>query len=96
MGIWAWSILLAWSAGIATAAQYVFFRRDRGPGDFDWVYMAGGALIGGFTAHVWYPIAGFPVVDGLNVIQALVGGVAGAAAIELVYRFFLRGRQATA
>jgi hypothetical protein len=95
MGIWAWCVLLAWSAGIATAAQYVFFRHDRGRNDFDWVYMAGGGLIGGFTAHVWYPVAGLPVVDGLNVVQALAGGVAGAAAIELVYRFFIRGRQAT-
>jgi len=26
---------------------------DRKPKDYDWVYIAGGALLGGFTAHVW-------------------------------------------
>ena len=91
MGIWAWIILLAWSAALATVAQYTLFRRDRGPRDYDWVYIAGGALIGGFTAHVWYPGPG-PVVDGLYLVQALAGGVVGGALLEAVYRFFLRRR----
>jgi hypothetical protein len=73
MGIWAWVILLGWSALVATAARYSLFRNDRKPSDYDWVYIAGGALLGGFTAHVWYPGFG-PVIDGLNLIQALVGG----------------------
>lgn len=96
MGIWAWCILLAWSAALATAGQYLFFRDDQGSNDFDWVYMAGGALIVGFTAHVWYPVAGLPVVDGLNVLQALAGGLAGAIGVELVYRLVIRRRQAPA
>jgi hypothetical protein len=90
MGIWAWLILLGWGAVIATAAQYTLFHSDRDPEDHDWVYIAGGALLGGFTASVWYPIAGMPSVDGLNVAQAFVGGLAGAAIVELVYRFFIR------
>ena len=94
MGIWAWVILLVWSAALATAGQYLFFRADRGPKDFDWVYMAGGALLGGFTAHVWYPISGMPVVDGLNLLQALAGGLIGAVAIEFIYRFWIRRRVA--
>lgn len=94
MGIWAWVILLVWSAALATAGQYLFFRQGRGPKDFDWVYIAGGALLGSFTAHVWYPISGFPLVDGLNLLQALVGGLIGAVAIELVYRFWIRRRVA--
>jgi cytochrome c biogenesis protein CcdA len=92
MGIWAWVILLAWSALIATAAQYAFFRSDRKPTDYDWVYIAGGAVLGGFTAHVWYPGFG-PVVDGLNLMQALAGGVVGGFVAELVYRLFIRRRQ---
>ena len=96
MGIWAWLILLAWSAALATAAQYTLFRNDRKANDYDWVYIAGGALLGGFTAHVWYPISGLPVVDGLNLVQGLVGGLFGAVIVEAVYRFFIRPRQAPA
>ena len=96
MGIWAWIILLAWSAALATAAQYMLFRRDRGSTDYDWVYIAGGALLFGFTAHVWYPGFGLPMVNGLNIVQALVGGVVGGIAVELVYRFFIRPRQLAA
>lgn len=96
MGIWAWVILLAWAAALATVVQYTFFRNGRGPRHDDWVYVAGGALLFGFTAHVWYPIAGLPVVDGLNIVQALAGGALGGAIVELVYRFFIRPRQETA
>ncbi|HEV2477621.1 MAG TPA: hypothetical protein VGX22_13850 [Candidatus Dormibacteraeota bacterium] len=96
MGIWAWIILLAWSAALATAAQYSFFRNERGPKDYDWVYIAGGALLFGFTAHVWYPGFGLPVVDGLNILQALAGGVVGGVFVELVYRLFIRPRQLAA
>jgi hypothetical protein len=92
MGIWAWLILLAWSALLATTAQYTFFRKDRKPNDYDWVYIAGGALLFGFTAHVWYPGFG-PVIDGLNVVPALAGGVVGGVAVEMFYRLFLRRRQ---
>jgi cytochrome c biogenesis protein CcdA len=92
MGVWAWVILFAWSAALATAAQYTLFRGDRKQADHDWVFIAGGAVLGGFTAHVWYPGFG-PVVDGLNLLQALVGGVVGGIAMELVYRLFIRRRQ---
>jgi cytochrome c biogenesis protein CcdA len=92
MGIWAWVMLLVWSALLATVAQYTFLRNARAATDYDWVYIAGGALLGGFTAHVWYPGFG-PVVDGLNLVQALVGGVVGGIAVELVYRLLIRRRQ---
>jgi cytochrome c biogenesis protein CcdA len=92
MGIIAWGILLLISAVLATAAQYTIFRNDRDPNDYDWVYIAGGALLGGFTAHVWYPGFG-PVVDGLNLVPALLGSVAGAIVVELVYRLVLRPRK---
>ena len=92
MGVFAWLILFAWAAILATATQSVFFRHARGPRDFDWIYTAGGALIGGFTAHVWYP--GFRVVfDGLYLLQALAGGVLGGVLVELFYRFYIRRRQ---
>lgn len=92
MGFWAWVILLAWSASLATAALYTLFRGDREPNDYDWVYIAGGALLGGFTAHVWY--GGFgPIVDGLILVPALAGGLAGGAIVEVVYRFLIRRRQ---
>jgi cytochrome c biogenesis protein CcdA len=94
MGIWAWLILFGWSAALATAAQYTLFRNEAKPNDYDWVYIAGGALLGAFTAHVWYPIAGLPTVDGLNIVQALAGGVVGGVVVELVYRLFLRRREA--
>lgn len=92
MGIWAWLILLAISAALATAAQYTLFRHDRGMHDYDWVYIAAGALLGGFTAHVWY--SGFgPVVDGLNLVPALLGAVIMATLLEVIYRSFIRPRQ---
>lgn len=93
MGLLAWFILLAVSAALATAAQYTIFRNDRKTTDYDWVYIAGGALLGGFTAHVWYPGFG-PVVDGLNLLPALAGAVVLGIMIELVYRIFIRPRQA--
>lgn len=91
MGIWAWLILLALSAALATAGQYAFFRRDRGSKDLDWTYIAGGALLGGFTAHVWYPGFG-PVVDGLNLAPAVAGSFVGGVVVELFYRFVIRRR----
>lgn len=92
MGLWAWLILLVWSAVLATVAQVVWFRRDAKPNDYDWVYIAGGALLGGFTAHVWYPGYG-PVVDGLNLVPGLAGGVIGGLLAEVAYRLYLRPRR---
>jgi cytochrome c biogenesis protein CcdA len=92
MGIFAWIILLAVSAVLATTAQYLFFHHDREATDYDWVYIAGGALLGGFTAHVWYPGFG-PVVDGLHLLPALAGAVVLGAVVELIYRVFIRPRQ---
>lgn len=81
MGIWAWLILLGMSAALATAAQYLLFSNDRKTTDYDWVYVAGGGLLGSFTGHVWYPGIG-PVFDGLNVVPALAGVVVGAVVVE--------------
>ena len=52
MGVLAWILLLGVAAGVATVGQFAFFRKDRGPKDYDWVYMAAGGVIGGFTGHV--------------------------------------------
>jgi cytochrome c biogenesis protein CcdA len=93
MGIWAWLILLAFSAAFATAVQYLVFHTTHPRSDdFDWVFLAGGALIGGFTAHVWYPSVG-PIVDGLHLLPALAGAVVLGMLAELVYRSFIRPRQ---
>lgn len=92
MGIWAWMFLLAAAAGLATAARFTLFARDREPTDHDWFYIAGGALVGGFTSHAWYPGID-PVVDGLNLVPALVGALVGAAVVEAIYRLVLRPRQ---
>jgi|GEM_PF-2173587 len=97
MGIWAWLILFAISAVLATAGQYLFFHTIHPPStDHDWVYMAGGALLGAFTAQVWYGSAWGvgPVVDGLYLVPALLGAVVLGAVIEVVYRAFIRPRQA--
>jgi hypothetical protein len=96
MGIWAWLILLTWSGALATAAQYTLLRLERRTDDYYWVYIAGGALLGAFTAQVWYPVTGMPTLDGLNIVQALGGGVFGGVIVELVYRLFLRRRQSAA
>jgi uncharacterized membrane protein YeaQ/YmgE (transglycosylase-associated protein family) len=60
--------------------------------DYDWVFIAGGALLGGFTASLWYPIG--PVIDGLHLVPALAGAIVLGALVELVYRVFIRPRQA--
>jgi len=91
MGLFAWVILLAIAAALATAVQYLFFRQDRKPTDYDWVYIAGGALIGGLAAHVWDPGWG-PVVDGLNLLPALLGAAVLGSLAELIYRGILRPR----
>ena len=90
MTLLSWIILLAVSAVLATAAQYLFFRHDRKATDYDWVYIAGGALLGGFTATVWYPVG--PVVAGLYILPALAGAVVLGAIVEGVYRGFIRPR----
>lgn len=97
MGPWAWLILLAVSGALATAGQYLFFRTIHPKAtDYDWVFMAGGALLGGFTGHVWYGAAWNigPVVDGLYLVPALLGAGGLGAVAELVYRMFIRPRQA--
>lgn len=43
---------------------------------------------------MWYPGFG-PVVDGLNLVQALAGGVVGGTVVDLGYRLFIRRRQLT-
>jgi cytochrome c biogenesis protein CcdA len=86
-----WVILLAVSAVLATAAQYLFFRHDRKKTDYDWVYIAGGALLGGFTATVWYHVG--PLVVGLYILPALAGAVVLGALVEFIYRAFIRPRQ---
>ncbi len=91
MTLLSWIILLVASAVLATAAQYLFFRRDRKATDYDWVYIAGGALLGGFTATVWYPIG--PVVADLYILPALAGEVVLGALVEMVYRAFIRPGQ---
>jgi hypothetical protein len=66
--------LVAMSAVLATAGQYLFFPKARKKTDYDWVYIAGGALLGGFTATVWYPIG--PHVAGLYILplRSVPGG----------------------
>lgn len=90
--MWAWLLLLVISAALATAAQYISFRHDRRLADSDCGYIAGSALLGGFTAHVWYPGFG-PVVDGFNLVPALLGAVVVAVVVEVIYRSFIRPRQ---
>ena len=92
MGIWAWILLLAMAAGLATVAQFLLFRRQRGADDFDWVYIAGGGVLGGFTGHVWYPGVG-PTFDGFNLAPAVAGLAVGAVLVELLYRLVLRPRR---
>jgi hypothetical protein len=89
--LWSWVILLALSAVLATAAQYLFLRHDRKKTDYDWVYIAGGALLGGFTATVWYPVG--PLVAGLYLLPTLAGLVVLGAVVEFIYRAFIRPRQ---
>jgi hypothetical protein len=91
MGVLRWIVLLAVSAAVATGVQVLFLSKDRKPGDFDWVYLAAGGVIGGFTGHAWYTAG--PSFDGLNVVPMLVGVMVGAALFEVVYRMFLRPRQ---
>ena len=91
MNLWSWIILLAVSAALATAAQYTLFRHDRKKTDYDWVYIAGGALLGGFTATVWYHVG--PLVAGLHILPALAGAVVLGAVVEFIYRAFIRPRQ---
>jgi cytochrome c biogenesis protein CcdA len=90
MNLLSWTILLAMSAVLATATQFLFFRHPK-KADYDWVYTAGGALLGGFTASMWYPVG--PVVAGLYILPALAGAVVLGAVVEFIYRGFIRPRQ---
>ena len=91
MTLLSWVILLAVSAALATAAQYLFLRHDRKTTDYDWVYIAGGALLGGFTATVWYHVG--PLVAGLYLLPVFAGAVVLGAVAEFIYRGFIRPRQ---
>jgi cytochrome c biogenesis protein CcdA len=91
MNLSSWIILLAISAALATTAQYLFFRHERKQTDYDWVFIAGGALLGGFTATVWFPVG--PLVAGLYILPALAGAVVLGAVVEFIYRAFIRPRQ---
>ena len=91
MNLLSWIILLALSAALATTAQYTLLRNARKKTDYDWVYIAGGALLGGFTATVWYPVG--PLVAGLSILPALAGEVVLGAVAEFIYRAFIRPRQ---
>jgi hypothetical protein len=91
MTLISWVILLAVSAALATAAQYLFFRYDRKTTDYNWVYIAGGALLGGFTATVWYHFG--PLVAGLYLLPVFAGAVFLGAVAEFIYRGFIRPRQ---
>ena len=51
MGVWGWVLLLAATAALATAAQFLFFSKKRASGDSDWIFIAAGAVVGGFTAQ---------------------------------------------
>ena len=92
MNLLSWIILLAISAALATAAQYLFFRHDRKKTDYDWVFIAGGALLGGFTATLWYHVG--PLVAGLYILPVIAGELVLAAVVEIIYRASLRPRQA--
>ena len=85
-----WVILLAVSAVLATASEFLFFRHPKKT-DYDWIYTAGGALIGGFTASAWYPVG--PVVAGLYILPVLAGAVVLGAVVEFLYRAFIRPHQ---
>jgi hypothetical protein len=94
MGVLAWILLFGWGALIATVGQYALLRGHRAPSDHDWIFLAGGAVLGGFTAHVWYGGSG-PIADGLYMLQALAGGILGAIVVETIYRLVLWPRQAS-
>ena len=59
--------------------------------DYDWVFIAGGAPLGGFTASVFYHVG--PAVDGLYLLPALAGEVVIGAVVEIMYRTIIRPRQ---
>ena len=91
MTLVSWVILLALSAVQATAAQYLFLRHERKTTDYDWVYIAGGALFGGFAATVWYHVG--PLVAGLYLLPVFAGAVVFGAGAEFIDRGFIRPRQ---
>jgi len=83
MGILAWLILLFGAAAIASLWQMLLKRPAN-----EWIILAGAALIGAFTAHLWYgvPYEVGPTLDGLYVLPALAGGLLLAAAVDILYR----------
>lgn len=97
MGLSGWLLIFVVAAALATVSQYVLLRHSRGPNDFDWVYIAGGAVLGGFTTNVWYgePLQIGPELDGWYILPALAGALVLGAAAELVYRACIRSRQPT-
>jgi len=91
MTLVSWVILLALSATLATAAQCLFLHHQRKTTNYDWVYIVGGALLGGFTATVWYHVS--PLVAGLYLLPVFAGAVVLGAGAGFIYRGFIRPRQ---
>jgi hypothetical protein len=91
MGIVAWLILLAVSATLATVGHYTLSLVQHQATGHDWVYLAAGALLGGFMGSVWYPSVG-PDVDGLVLLPAVACAFA-VGAVQWVYQLFVQPRQ---
>jgi membrane-associated HD superfamily phosphohydrolase len=92
MGIWAWLLLFTGAALLAVVAQVLLFHKQRGPVEYDWMFIAGGAVIGGLLANVLYVGIG-PVVDGLHVVPTVMGAIAVGSIVNMLYRVFIRPRQ---
>jgi hypothetical protein len=93
MGIIAWLILLAVSVTFATVGHYTLSIVQHQATGYDWVYIAVGALLGGFMGSMWYPGIG-PEVDGLTLLPALACAFA-VGAVEWMYHAFARPRQSS-
>jgi len=90
LGLGGWAILIVGSLIFGVSAQLVGETRD----GYEWLSDAIGAGIGALVASefivAWQAFG--PVVDGLALVPALIGGLAVGILVEVATRYITGGR----
>jgi len=90
IGLWGWALIVVGALAFGVIAQFVGETRT----GYEWLIDAIAAAIGAVVASEF--VIGWrafdPVVDGLAIVPAVVGGLVVGLAVEVITRFLTGGR----